>query len=483
MQTRFKLLVHGFSLLIALILGTLFWQHGFNIWYLGFLLVSSAFALYALHWIDKTFAVINQVNKLMVYASEGEFDQRITHIPEIGEPSKMAWHFNDMLDQLEPFFREVDVAFSYARDGKFYRKTQPEGLHGNFHTSLKRINQSLEAMAENSGIIHRNELFSKLSTLNTTNMLCKLKHLQEDMLSINEQMSEVEALSHETTVEATHAQDSITEILTMLGNIMDRVEATSSAIDQLNSRSTEMVNVISMIAGIADQTNLLALNAAIEAARAGEHGRGFAVVADEVRNLAANTKTATNRITGLIGQITDDVGNMLQDSEQMRQMAQGSQQQIKEFKGKFAAFANTAETVCHSVSFTQSISFASLTKVDHMVFMQNGYLATWNGADSPEAQAVNVDHRHCRLGDWYYKGDGKEKYATTQAYRQLEAPHQTVHKKVQEAISAISSNWQSKATIKALIIQAFEEAEQASKEVMHHVTQMVKERYTELNTG
>ena len=477
MQARFKLLIHGFALLIALILGTIFLQHGFNIWYLGFLLISSAFALYTIGWINRTFVVINRLNELMVQASEGRFDQRITRIQEMGEIAKTAWHFNDMLDQLEPYFREVDVSFAYAREGKYYRKPQAEGLHGEFSSSLKRINQSLDAMAENASYIHRNEMFSNLSTLNTTNMLNKLKHLQEDMLSINEQMSGVEALSHETKTEAAHAQHSIADILTMLGKIMDRVEATSGAIDQLNSRSAEMADVISMIAGVADQTNLLALNAAIEAARAGEHGRGFAVVADEVRNLAANTKKATDKITTLIGQITDDVENMLQDSEQMKEMAQGSHHQIEEFRGKFTAFANTAETVSKSVSFTQSISFASLIKVDHMVFMQNGYLAIWNGVDSPEAQAVSVDHHSCRLGKWYYQGIGKERFSTTSNYQQLEMPHGQIHLKVQEAVHDIAGNWENNPAIKAKITQAFEEAEQASEGVMQCVSLMVNEKH------
>jgi methyl-accepting chemotaxis protein len=79
-----------------------------------------------------------------------------------------------------------------------------------------------------------------------------------------------------------------------------------SEITALNERMKEISNIVKMIADISSQTNLLALNAAIEAARAGEHGRGFAVVAGEVRNLAGESKSATNHIESLIGSIQDN---------------------------------------------------------------------------------------------------------------------------------------------------------------------------------
>ena len=88
-------------------------------------------------------------------------------------------------------------------------------------------------------------------------------------------------------------------------------------ITRLNEGSQEIENVISMISGIAEQTNLLALNATIEAARAGEAGKGFAVVASEVKNLSNQTTSATEDIRTLIGNIQSEISSAVDAAEQI----------------------------------------------------------------------------------------------------------------------------------------------------------------------
>lgn len=88
--------------------------------------------------------------------------------------------------------------------------------------------------------------------------------------------------------------------------LVNEVESAAACINTMNDNTQEIVSVLSVIGAIADQTNLLALNAAIEAARAGEQGRGFAVVADEVRSLAARTQSSTAEINDLLAKLTSD---------------------------------------------------------------------------------------------------------------------------------------------------------------------------------
>lgn len=104
----------------------------------------------------------------------------------------------------------------------------------------------------------------------------------------------------------------ISQAIQALADVAEVVEETSHSVEQLGSRSKEIDMVIDLIVGVAEQTNLLALNAAIEAARAGEAGRGFAVVADEVRTLASQTVKATTEITDKVEAIQKDTRQLIE---------------------------------------------------------------------------------------------------------------------------------------------------------------------------
>lgn len=110
----------------------------------------------------------------------------------------------------------------------------------------------------------------------------------------------------------------ISQAIQALADVAEVVEETSQSVEQLGARSKEIDMVIDLIVGVAEQTNLLALNAAIEAARAGEAGRGFAVVADEVRTLASQTVKATTDITEKVEAIQEDTRKVIDSMQRSK---------------------------------------------------------------------------------------------------------------------------------------------------------------------
>ena len=221
-----------------------------------------------------------------------------------------------------------------------------------------------------------------------------------------------------------------------LGHLDDRACKISSQASQssesvliLDQTATSISHLVSSIQEISDQTNLLALNAAIEAARAGEAGRGFAVVADEVRTLAGKASEASEQIDTLVKQVLAQVGTIKTSIDANRACAE----EVSTSSAQIGAIVN--EVVVKSEHMKQVIHLASTSafldtvKLDHAIWKNNIYRLLQSGAFS---ETVN-SHSECRLGQWYYKGDGLN-YSHLRSYKLIEEPHKGVHNSGREAM-------------------------------------------------
>lgn len=148
---------------------------------------------------------------------------------------------------------------------------------------------------------------------------------------------------------AARARNALEHSRTTSEQIEGGVDEAKAIIAELNKRSQSIEKMVDTIAGVADQTNLLALNAAIEAARAGEHGRGFAVVADEVRKLASNTAVATQEISDVIRTILDLSSGVESQVGKVWEKAVEGRKQVTEVEGIVAEIQEGSGDVLRAV--------------------------------------------------------------------------------------------------------------------------------------
>jgi len=417
-----------------------------------------------------------QLNKLSKQLADGELEYRVTHISENSEQAELAKNMNSATNQLETFMREVATVFSCAEKGIFYRRPLTGGLHGLFIKALENIDKSIQAMEDNYWEMHKGYMEDQLDDLKTSNLLSNLQGAQQDLTGIAGQMSNVESSSKVAANNALESKVAVNSVVVNTRAVIDKINELRQSSLALDESSAEIAEIITFIATIADQTNLLALNAAIEAARAGEHGRGFAVVADEVRSLAANTKDATDKIEHIISKLLKASKTISKDSQEMEILSIESSGLIATFEQNFSEFSDVAQSTYEVAVHASMICYVSLAKLDHMVYMQRAYRALDLGVDSDEASAVLVDELSCRFGKWLVMDDGGKKYEHLPAYSAIHDPHAQVHNNVHKSVAVLNEDWTHNSHLQKLIIEHMKEAENGSHNLITILDAMVLEK-------
>ena len=196
-------------------------------------------------------------------------------------------------------------------------------------TLEKTISQIVRASRQLTGESESLSGITKRTTANSEqqrDQITQVSAAMQEMVSTSEEIasntSETDESARKAASLADSGQETVGSAIRAVTNLANQVEKGSTRIQQLENESAEIGNVLAVIQSIAEQTNLLALNAAIEAARAGEAGRGFAVVADEVRGLAKRVQESTVDIERIVSQLQSGAAGAVVDMSKAKQMAE-----------------------------------------------------------------------------------------------------------------------------------------------------------------
>ena len=261
--------------------------------------------------------ITNMLNNLQSIAKgEGDLTKRL-HVDGSDEISQLGIAFNEFVEKLQGIIKNVaDV----TQDVK---------------TASVDINQQTQLMAGQLDH-HNNE---------TELVVTAITQMSATSNEVAMNTNQVAESTQSATEDVAKAQDCVDTSLTEVSNLMTEIDTAADQINSLSEQSKKINNVLTVIGGIAEQTNLLALNAAIEAARAGEQGRGFAVVADEVRSLASRTQDSTLEINEMLTELHNLVSAAVSTMDSSQQSCNRSVESSRAISESLGAVTSSVTSI------------------------------------------------------------------------------------------------------------------------------------------
>lgn len=314
--------------------------------------------------------MVNNLNDIA--QGEGDLTKRLTTSGH-DEIAQLGNSFNLFVDKLQTMIKEiVSVTLEVNESGKTIH-------HQTEEMSAQLISHNNETEQVVTAITEMSSTASEVAN-NTNQVADATKHVADDVIK---------------------AQENVDNSLSEISALMDDINGATKSIHSLRDQSQEINNVLSVIGGIAEQTNLLALNAAIEAARAGEQGRGFAVVADEVRGLASRTQESTLEINEMLTELHRLVTlavSAMETSQERTSRSVDSSRLISESLGSVTTGVRTINDMSAQIA-TATTEQSSVTEEINRNFctIQEVVSALTQGSSDANGMSINITNEGEKL--------------------------------------------------------------------------------------
>jgi methyl-accepting chemotaxis protein len=293
-------------------------------------------------------------------SNTGDFTRRVT-VDSDDEIGQTARSFNELMGNLQTAFRQL-------------------------HDGIEKVTDSSHALSTSSQQVANG---STNQSEATSSMAATVGNVSFTIGMVSAGASDAARLSRESGELSEKGGEIIHRAAEEMVKIADTVRQTSISIENLGEQSNRISAIVNVIKGIADQTNLLALNAAIEAARAGEQGRGFAVVADEVRKLAERTAKATQEVTGMIDIIQNSSSTAVAGMESLVNQVDGGVALAREAGEAITQIKTESDQVSRTVDDI-SVALEEQSKASNEISAQIEKVSQMTEVNSNAAKQTSV---------------------------------------------------------------------------------------------